>query len=84
MSLYLVSYDLLNHATLGQYEKLIAELERLGARRVQKSEWVWKSSNSPVEIRDHLKQFIHTSDRILITAVSDWASWNSLFKIGDL
>jgi hypothetical protein len=44
MALYLVNYDLRNHATFGQYETLIAELEKMGARRVLLSEWVLRSN----------------------------------------
>jgi hypothetical protein len=84
MALYLISYDLTHHASMNQYKELIGELKRLGAQKAQLSEWVWRSNNTPTEIRDHLQKFIHTDDRLLITAVSDWASWNSLCKISDI
>lgn len=84
MSLIQISYDLRNHATMNQYEELIKELERLGAKKVQLSEWMWQSTNTPVQIRDHLRRFIHDTDRLLITAVNDWASWNSLTRINDI
>jgi len=84
MALYLISYDLLNHATMNQYEELIGELRRLGARSVQRSEWVWRSENTPTEIRDHLMKFIHNADRILITAVINWASWNAMVDINNV
>jgi hypothetical protein len=81
MALYLISYDLRNHATMNQYEELIKELRRLGAQKAQLSEWLWKSENTPAQIRDHLRKFIHDSDRLLITAVGGWASWNSMIDV---
>lgn len=84
MTLYLISYDLLNHATMNQYKELTSKLKDLGAKEVQRSEWIWRSKNTPTEIRDYLQKFIHTSDRLLITAISDWASWNSLTDINKI
>lgn len=84
MSLYLVSYDLTHHATMNQYEQLINELRRLRAQRVQLSEWLWRGDSTPMTLRDHLTKFIHREDRLLITAVSDWASYNSLVNISNL
>lgn len=77
MSLYLVSYDLLNHATFGQYETLIAELKRLGAQRVLLSEWVMRRTETSIVLRDHLKQYIHAADRLLVSEITaNWAAWN--------
>jgi hypothetical protein len=85
MALYLISYDLLNKKTFGDYEKLIAELRRIGAKEVLFSEWVWKRENySCAQMRDHLKTFIHPDDRILVTEVSDWASRGTMIDINDL
>jgi len=84
MALYLISYDLTHHASMNQYEELIGELKRLGAQKVQLSEWMWRSENTPVEIRDHLLRFIHADDRLLITAVSNWASWKALTDINKI
>src|ERR1700693_4456144 len=86
MALYLISYDLRNHATFGQYETLIAELERLGARRVLLSEWIVKRTETSAVLRDHLKGFIHATDRLLVTEVSttNWASWNIMININDV
>ena len=58
MALYLVSYDLLNHATFGQYETLIAELRRIGSQRVLLSEWVVRREEGSEALRDRLRAFI--------------------------
>jgi hypothetical protein len=66
MALYRISYDLLNKKTFGEYETLISELRRIGAKEVLFSEWVWKGENySCKEMREHLKKFVHADDRIL-------------------
>ena len=85
MALYRISYDLLNKKTFGEYETLISELRRIGAKEVLFSEWVWKGENySCKEMREHLKKFVHADDRILVTLVSDWASRNAMFDINNL
>jgi hypothetical protein len=85
MPLYLVSYDLLNHATFGQYEELIAEIQRLGGKRVLLSEWVMRRADGSVELRDHLRKFIHSADRLLVSEISgNWASWAVLCDINKL
>ena len=79
--LYLISYDLLNHATMDEYKALFAELERLGARRVLYSQWLWRGSNTSVQIRDYLIQFVHPTDRILVVEVpTNWAGNNLIFN----
>jgi hypothetical protein len=77
MPLYLISYDLLNKATFGEYETLIAEIKRLGGVKALYSEWAIRRTESSVVLRDHLKQFIHSSDRILVCEITtNWASLN--------
>ncbi len=80
MALYLISYDLLNHKTFGQYEELIQELERIGAKKVLYSEWVMSNTATSIAIRDHLAKYVHTDDRILVSELSttNWASRNLL------
>jgi hypothetical protein len=74
---YLISYDL---DTPGKdYQRLYAALAALGARRVLLSQWVTnRSGTNSIGLRDHLRQFIDASDRILVTSldVSDWAGFN--------
>jgi hypothetical protein len=84
MALYQISYNLCNHTTMNQYEELIGELKRLGAKKVQLSEWFWRGDSTPEQFRDHLLKFVHQSDRLLVTTVSDWASWNALVSINEI
>jgi hypothetical protein len=79
--LYLISYDLLNHSKEEEYKELFDELQRLGAKRVLLSQWLWRGSNTSGQIRDHLMQFVHTTDRILVVEVpTNWAGNNLLFN----
>ena len=79
--LYLISYDLLNRATPDEYKGLFDELQRLGATRVLLSQWLWRGHNTSVQIRDHLMQFVHPTDRILVVEVpTNWAGNNLLFN----
>lgn len=69
--LYFISYDLIKNR---DYDKIINELERLGAIRVLESVWAFKyNANSSVEIRDHLKSFIDHDDRLLVIESGGWA-----------
>lgn len=84
MALYLISYDLIGKS-YDQYEDLIHELERLGARRVLLSEWVWRSNDTSERIRDHIRQFTHPNDRLLVTEITNnWASWGALIDINQV
>jgi hypothetical protein len=85
MPLYLISYDLTNQATFGQYETLIAAITQLGGRRVLFSEWVVKRNETSTMIREHLKPFIHAQDRLLVSEITvNWASWNLMMNINNL
>ena len=80
MALYLSSYDLRNHATMNQYQELFAALEAMGARRILLSEWAIRRNETSVVIRNHLRQFIHAQDRLLVSELSttNWAGYNLL------
>lgn len=81
--LYMVSYDLRKPGQ--DYKSLIDELERLGGKKVLKSEWALRQNNtSASDLRDHLRQFIDSNDRLLVVAVSDWAAWNAMIDINDI
>ena len=82
MSLYLISYDLMNHATFGQYETLIAELRKLGAQRVLLSEWVLRSQSNSSDICNYLMSFIHKADRLFVAEVTaNWTAYNLLIDM---
>jgi hypothetical protein len=74
MKAYLVSYDL---DKPGQdYTKLIDRIKQYGAVRVLKSQWALGTTLTAVQLRDDLKDYIDSNDRMLVTAIGDWASWN--------
>lgn len=71
---FLISYDL---DKPGQnYERLINRLKQFGAFSVLRSQWALKTTWTPVQLRDDLKTYMDTNDRLLVTEVSDWASFN--------
>jgi len=81
MKKYLISYDL---DKPGQdYNRLIKELERLGASKILYSEWIFRSSSSASEIRNHLKAFIDSNDMLLVVALTGEAAWTSLMVTDD-
>lgn len=76
MKVYLISYDL---DKPGQdYHRLIKELERLGAVKVLYSEWLFKSTSSTAQIRDHLKAFTDANDMLLVVTLTGEAAWTQL------
>ncbi len=74
MKAYTISYDL---DKPGQdYTRLITRLQQHGAVRILFSQWALKTTWSAVQLRDDLKSYIDTNDRLLVTQVTDWASFN--------
>jgi CRISPR-associated endonuclease Cas2 len=71
MSVYLLSYDLVEEKKNAKidYEKLWAELKRLGGHRTQFSVWLVNLDNTPTEVVEHFKQFVDHNDRIWATKV---------------
>ncbi len=85
MALYLISYDLMNHKTHGEYEELQKDLKRLGAQKVLLSGWALQSNVDAEAIRDRLRRFMHEEDRILVAEVTNnWASAWTLSSINEL
>jgi hypothetical protein len=73
---FLVSYDL---DKPGQnYARIISALERLGAVRVLLSQWALNSTLTAVELRNQLRPFLDSNDRMLVTEIKDWAAINLL------
>ena len=73
MNKYLVSYDL---DKPGQdYHRLIKELERIGALKVLYSEWIYRTTSSAKDVRDHLRQFIDGNDMLLVVGLTGEAAW---------
>lgn len=80
--LYLITYDLREPETRGDYDRIATALRALGAKKVLLSTWMLTHANTTcVQIRDHLKKVMDGNDRLLVVAVSDWASWNAMTDI---
>lgn len=76
---YIVSYDL--HTPGKDYQTLWDELKRLNGFRCLESVWsVDVTSQSAAELRNHLRSFVDSSDRLLALRLGDWATWNAINK----
>ena len=76
MALYFVDYDI--RATNHDYQPLWDAVKRLQAVRVLKSRWCLNhSSTTPVQLRDYFGQFIQSDDRLAVTEVVNWATYNT-------
>lgn len=79
MNRFLVSYDLV--APGRDYSTLYAALDALGAARVLYSQWVVRTRLSAAQLRDHLRKYIDSNDRILVNDFSDWAAYNVMLDL---
>lgn len=80
--LFGVSYDL---PKPGQdYPSLTTALKNLGAKKILQSHWVLRSASTAVELREHLKPFIDSNDRLFVDQISEWASHKTLATPKDL
>lgn len=82
LNLFGVSYDLRQPGA--DYSSLTNALRELGAKKVLLSHWVLRSPSSAVQIREYLKQFIDTGDRLFVAQISDWASYNTVTTPNEL
>lgn len=73
MKPYLVSYDLLKPGR--DYETLYAELRRLGAKRVLKSQWVLRNSASAYDLVVHLVKYIDSNDKLIVNEITTNTAW---------
>jgi hypothetical protein len=74
--LHWIAYDL---DKPGQdYKDLIARLKELGAVKILKSDWLLENTASPEAVRNDLKRFLDTNDRIMVSEVYHNAAWSNL------
>jgi hypothetical protein len=77
---YTVDYDLMSPGQ--DYTSLRNALVALGAKPMMKSKWVLQSNSTAAAIRDHLKQFIDSNDRLFVAELSgQWASYNIMVDL---
>lgn len=73
--LFFIDYDLRKER---DYQTLYDELKRLKAIQVLESCWCLRiEGSSAVELRDHFMKFIDVNDGIMVSEISDWASYNT-------
>ncbi len=76
MTLYFVDYDLRGQR---DYATLYEALEKLGAIRFLESSWCFKLETGTAEkVRNVLQDYIDATDGLMVSAVTDWASNNTL------
>jgi predicted transcriptional regulator len=74
MKSYVVSLELTNG--LKNYSDLTKVLKSFRAKSViNESVWVLMTEQSAIELRDHLKQFLQSQDRIFILKSGVVAAW---------
>lgn len=75
MTLYFFTYDLRKSR---DYQSLYDELEKFNAVRILESTWCFNRNNTTAKgLRDYFKKFIDKDDGIMMSEVSDWASFNT-------
>ena len=74
MKTYLIGYDLNEEDQ--DYDTLIEKIKEIGNWwHCLDSTWIVKCDNTAVEIRNFLKQFIDTNDKLLVVHLSGEAAW---------
>lgn len=75
MALFFISYDLRKSRN---YQSLYDELSRFKAVRVLESCWCFKRENTSAKnLRDYFKKFIDKDDGLIVSEITDWASFNT-------
>ncbi|WP_092226089.1 CRISPR-associated endonuclease Cas2 [Desulforhopalus singaporensis] len=73
MALYFLTYDLRNSK---DYQKLYSILENFNAVRILESTWCFNRVNTSAKgLRDYFKKFIDEDDGLIISEVTNWASY---------
>ena len=83
MGLYLISYDLSDGGlSMENYRNPLMELRRMGARELLRTQWIWRGENtSASDILSRLSPFIGEKDRLLVSAMGEWASKGPVARI---
>lgn len=74
MAKYIVNYDLRKPGK--DYEGLYKALNSYDNIHPMESCWIIKSFNSKVSIRDHLRTNIDGNDKLFVSELNGWASFN--------
>jgi hypothetical protein len=75
MALYFLTYDLRKSRN---YQSLYDELSSFNAVRILESTWCFNRFNTTASgLRDHFKKFIDEDDGVIVSAVTQWASYKT-------
>lgn len=78
MSSFIVNYDLISNR---DYSKLYEAIENYGSyAHVLESVWIVNSSSSSSDIRDNLKSYIDSDDRLFVAKLTGESAWRNLSK----
>lgn len=76
MASYLVSYDLDKPPQKPDYHPLIKRIKEWGGERLLYSEWLVNADDTTsVTLRDDLKQFIDSSDGLIVLKLTGDGAW---------
>ena len=81
MAYFVVTYDLV-HRREAEYQKLWDEMERLSAAKYQESSYFVELTNTALEVKDHLKSYIHEKDRLMVIEFTKRPSYTRCFTPG--
>lgn len=74
MATYIVTYDL--HQQGQNYDCIHKKLKDYGTHwHVQGSVWIIKTTQSAVEVRDHLAPCLDSNDKLIVAKLSGEAAW---------
>lgn len=78
MSSFVVSYDLISNR---DYSKLYEAIKNYGYyAHVLESVWIIKSSSSSINIRDNLKSYMDSDDKLFVAKLTGESAWKNLSK----
>lgn len=78
MPSFIVSYDLISNK---DYSKLYEAIRNYGSyAHVLESVWIIKSSSSSSNIRDNLKSYLDSDDKLFVAKLTGESAWKNLPK----
>ena len=75
----IITYDLRKPETSQDYTRLIAEIQNYPRWcKITESCWVINTPETCVQVRDYLKQFMDSNDRIYVGVLENNAAWSNV------
>ena len=75
MNAYLITFDLINPGQ--NYDLIIEKIEGIGRFcKCLKNVWIVESTQTSLEVRNFLMQFLDENDLILVTNVTNNTAWS--------